>query len=305
MAMEQIDARVAVSNKTSQSLQNTIRTLGETYEIGSHTLAQIHDQGEQIDRIQGKVDDMGRAMARGDAHLRDMERWTMIGGSKPRGQDPGAGRVGNFRGWLEMRGMWGMGWRRRWCALFKEDRVIRYYHNDKGSMTDKPIGSINLEDVKAVTLGADNVSLELVTHSKKHKFRAKTPGEGKEWQDVLKGACGLKRPASVVAGGAAAAGGGGRGGGGGGGLGGGGAGGRLSQAERADARSMRTVQDREIDKNLDTIGNLLGDLKGMALDMNSELTMQSRGLDHLAGDVEVRSDELHKFDRRIKKQLKR
>jgi hypothetical protein len=44
--------------------------------------------------------------------------------------------------------------------------------------------------------------------------------------------------------------------------------------------------------------------KGLATDMNAELTIQNRSLNALADDVGETGDRLQKMDRRIKKQLR-
>ncbi|CAA2998231.1 SNAP25 homologous SNAP30 [Olea europaea subsp. europaea] len=51
------------------------------------------------------------------------------------------------------------------------------------------------------------------------------------------------------------------------------------------------------DDALSDLSNILGDLKGMAFDMGSELDRQNKALDHLSDDVDELNSQSHHHDR--------
>ena len=263
-----IDARVSTSNATTQSLQRTIGHLAESIDVGANTMEQLAAQGEQIERIHGKVDDMGRALNKGDAHLREMDNWTMIG-RKATVREHKRNRGGSCRGWLERKGF--LSWNKRWCAVYMAEQEMRVYKTDKPDA--KVVDTIKLADVKAVTLSAEGIYLDITLASRKTlKFRALNGDEGREWQTVLKSA-GQAMPGA--AGGGGGGGGGGEGGDGGnpfggggdfggGAFGGGGGGGqqlRTAGKGKGPGGMGQTSQDVQQNQDLDMIGNMLGDLK--------------------------------------------
>ncbi|AQK71477.1 SNAP25 homologous protein SNAP33 [Zea mays] len=72
-------------------------------------------------------------------------------------------------------------------------------------------------------------------------------------------------------------------------------------AEATDAMDKVQIEKKKQDDALDDLSGVLGQLKGMAVDMGSELDRQNEALDHLQGDVEELNSRVKGANQRARK----
>ncbi|KAE8683036.1 putative SNAP25-like proteinous protein SNAP30 [Hibiscus syriacus] len=76
-----------------------------------------------------------------------------------------------------------------------------------------------------------------------------------------------------------------------------------SEPEPTDAMQKVELEKRKQDDALSDLSDILGDLKGMAVDMGTELDRQNKALDHLADDVDELNNRVKGANQRAKKLL--
>lgn len=76
---------------------------------------------------------------------------------------------------------------------------------------------------------------------------------------------------------------------------------RTPPPEPTNALQKVEMEKSKQDDSLSDLSNILGDLKGMAVDMGSELDRQNKSLDHLHDDVEELNERVKGADRRARK----
>ncbi|KAE8719414.1 putative SNAP25-like proteinous protein SNAP30 [Hibiscus syriacus] len=76
-----------------------------------------------------------------------------------------------------------------------------------------------------------------------------------------------------------------------------------SEPEPTDAMQKVELEKRKQDDALSDLSDILGDLKGMAVDMGTELDRQNKALDHLADDVDELNSRVKGANQRAKKLL--
>ncbi|KAK8487250.1 hypothetical protein V6N13_099789 [Hibiscus sabdariffa] len=77
-----------------------------------------------------------------------------------------------------------------------------------------------------------------------------------------------------------------------------------SEPEPTDAMQKVELEKRKQDDALSDLSDILGDLKGMAVDMGTELDRQNKALDHLNDDVDELNSRVKGANTRAKKLLK-
>ncbi|KAJ8445517.1 hypothetical protein Cgig2_031330 [Carnegiea gigantea] len=73
--------------------------------------------------------------------------------------------------------------------------------------------------------------------------------------------------------------------------------------EPANAMQKVELEKKKQDDALDDLSNILGDLKGMAVDMGSELERQNNALDHLGDDIDELNSRVKQANQRTRKLL--
>ncbi|GMJ04637.1 soluble N-ethylmaleimide-sensitive factor adaptor protein 30 [Hibiscus trionum] len=76
-----------------------------------------------------------------------------------------------------------------------------------------------------------------------------------------------------------------------------------SEPEPTDAMQKVELEKRKQDDALSDLSDILGDLKGMAVDMGTELDRQNKALDHLSDDVDELNNRVKGANTRAKKLL--
>ncbi|XAR65256.1 hypothetical protein NMG60_11009310 [Bertholletia excelsa] len=79
---------------------------------------------------------------------------------------------------------------------------------------------------------------------------------------------------------------------------------RTSSAQPTTALQKVEVEKQKQDEGLDELSSILGDLKGMAVDMGTELDKQNKALDHLSEDVDELNARVKGANQRARKLLK-
>ncbi|KAM7484413.1 hypothetical protein LguiA_000422 [Lonicera macranthoides] len=74
-------------------------------------------------------------------------------------------------------------------------------------------------------------------------------------------------------------------------------------SEPTNALQQVELEKQKQDDGLDDLSNILGDLKGMAVDMGSELDRQNKALDHLQEDVDELNSRVKGANQRARKLL--
>uniref|UniRef100_A0A7N0UE14 t-SNARE coiled-coil homology domain-containing protein n=1 Tax=Kalanchoe fedtschenkoi TaxID=63787 RepID=A0A7N0UE14_KALFE len=78
---------------------------------------------------------------------------------------------------------------------------------------------------------------------------------------------------------------------------------RTPPPEQSAAMQKVEAEKNKQDDGLDDLSNILGDLKGMAEDMGSEIDRQNKALDHLSDDVDELKDRVKGANQRARKLL--
>jgi len=65
----------AVADQSLESTRNMVRLVEESQAAGVNTITMLEQQGEQLDRIEGGLDNINAEMKEAEKHLTGMEKW--------------------------------------------------------------------------------------------------------------------------------------------------------------------------------------------------------------------------------------
>lgn len=65
----------AVADASLESTRNMVRLVEESQAAGVNTISMLEQQGEQLDRIEGGLDNINAEMKEAEKHLTGMEKW--------------------------------------------------------------------------------------------------------------------------------------------------------------------------------------------------------------------------------------
>ena len=308
----------------AQSQQRTIKTLVATEGTVHHTNELLAEQGELIDRVQARMDDIHGHLDYSEEMMRQLESpWNFRGRAKEskRAFEETYGGVAEWSGKLFKRGhgLFGSGFQERFCAVRAKNM---YYFADHRSVT-KPKGTISLFGASVRFLSAREerarkFAFELIDgrSKKRYVFAAPTHNEMEGWVKFIEMKIGVKSY-SEVPGGSALAGAGAGGGGGGGntrrkGKGRGGqevspfarAGGRRAgprgghgQTRKAAGKAAHSAAHAG-DAPLNAISGLLSNIKAGAELQRSTIAEQDAKLDRLGASMDAETARIEKLNLR-------
>merc|ERR1712226_322792 len=65
----------AVADASLESTRNMVRLVEESQSAGVNTISMLEQQGEQLNRVEGGIDNMNAEMKEAEKHLTGMEKW--------------------------------------------------------------------------------------------------------------------------------------------------------------------------------------------------------------------------------------
>ena len=183
----------------AQSQQRTIKTLVQTEDTVHHTNELLSEQGELIDRVQARLDDIHGHLDYSEEMLRQLESpWNFRGKAKEskKAFEETYGGAAEWSGklWKRGHGLFGSGFQERFCAIRAKNM---YYFQDHRTVK-KPKGQISLFGATVRYLTAQQESarkwaFELVDGrtKKKYIFSAPTQNEMAGWVKFIEMKAGL------------------------------------------------------------------------------------------------------------------